>query len=92
MQYDLSVLIPSEADRIAIHRVIYEELCLGKVLNESRASFKEIIDRLVRVGAQGVILGCTEISMLVSRDDSQIPLFDTTAIHSRYAVDWALGS
>ncbi|UCG85341.1 MAG: aspartate/glutamate racemase family protein [Gemmatimonadota bacterium] len=90
--YNLNVLIPSEADRTVIHRVIYDELCLGNVLNESRELFKEIIDRLVHVGAQGVILGCTEISMLVSDDDSQVPLFDTTAIHARYAVDWALGN
>lgn len=89
--YHVNVLIPAEPDRAAIHRIIYDELCLGTLLDGSRDSFRGVIDRLVHAGAQGVILGCTEISLLVSPADSQVPLFDTAAIHSRYAADWALG-
>jgi len=89
--YQLNVLIPGESDRQLIHRIIYDELCLGEALNESRDVFKETIDRLVSAGAQGVILGCTEISLLVGPEDSRVPLFDTAAIHAQYAVDWALG-
>jgi aspartate racemase len=88
--YQLDVLIPDESDRQVIHKIIYGELCLGEVLNESREVFKQMIDRLVRAGTQGVILGCTEISMLVGPDDSRVPLFDTAVIHAQYAVDWAL--
>jgi len=89
--YQLNVLIPSESDRNTIHRVIYDELCLGKLVDESRDSFRGIIEKLVQDGAEGVILGCTEIAMLVGPNDSAVPLFDTADLHARYAAEWALG-
>ena len=88
--HGLSVLVPDDRDRDEIHRVIYEELCLGQVNESSRGEFRRIIASLGRAGAQGVVLGCTEISMLVSPADVQLPLYDTTEIHARAAVDWAL--
>jgi aspartate racemase len=89
-QHHLDVLIPDDADREVVHRVIYEELVLGLVRDASRAEYRRIIQRLVDQGAQGVILGCTEISMLVGPSDSPVPLFDTTSIHARKAAEWAL--
>jgi aspartate racemase len=74
-----------------VNRVIYEELCLGKVVEESRKQFQQIIHDLKTRGVEGVILGCTEISLLIKQEDSPIPLFDTTAIHAQAAVDFALG-
>ena len=73
-----------------IHKVIYDELCLGIVNDASRDQYTEIIDHLVKKGAEGVILGCTEIGLLIKKDDSQIPVFDTTVIHAEAAVDYAL--
>jgi aspartate racemase len=90
-RHHLDVLIPDDADREVVHRVIYEELVLGLVRDSSRAEYRRIIHRLVEQGAQGVILGCTEISMLVGPSDSPVPLFDTTSLHARKAADWALG-
>ncbi len=89
-RHHLDVLIPDEPDRGIVHRVIYEELVLGMVRNGSRAEYRRIIQRLVDRGAQGVILGCTEISMLVGPSDSPVPLFDTTSIHARKAAEYAL--
>jgi aspartate racemase len=89
--HGLRVLVPSEAGRDTVHKVIYEELCLGKVREDSRAAFRRIIEELVEGGAEAVILGCTEISMLVRAEDSPVPIFDTTEIHARKAVEWALG-
>ena len=89
--FGLDVLVPNEQDMDVIHRVIYAELCLGKISCESRKKYLDIIDRLQGEGAQGVILGCTEIGLLVKQTDSEIPLFDTTDIHARAAVDFALG-
>jgi aspartate racemase len=89
-QHHLDVLIPDDADRGVVHKIIYQELCLGLVRDVSRAEYRRIIHRLVDQGAQGVILGCTEISLLVGQSDSLIPLFDTTAIHARKAAEWAL--
>jgi aspartate racemase len=89
-QHHLDVLIPDDADRGVVHKIIYEELCLGLVRDASRAEYRRIIQRLVDQGAQGVILGCTEISMLVGQSDSPVPLFDTTAIHASKAAEWAL--
>jgi aspartate racemase len=86
----LDVFVPDAADRAVIHRVIFEELVLGKVEASSRRVFREIIARQVADGAQGVILGCTELPMLVKREDSVVPLFDTTEIHALAAVDFAL--
>jgi aspartate racemase len=88
--YDLDVFIPPEDGRTIVNRVIYEELCLGKVVEESRNHFQQIIHDFNRGGVEGVILGCTEISLLINQEDSPLPLFDTTAIHARAAVDFAL--
>lgn len=87
----LQVLIPGEADRETVHRVIYDELCLGQVSPASRVVFRKIMADLSARGAQGVILGCTEIALLVDQTDAAVPLFDTTRIHALKAVDWALG-
>jgi aspartate racemase len=89
-QHHLDVLIPDDADRGVVHKIIYEELCLGWVCDASRAEYRRIIQRLVDQGAQGVILGCTEISLLVGPSDSSVPIFDTTSIHARKAAEWAL--
>ena len=88
--FALSVLLPDQVDRDLIHRVIYDELCLGQVRDESRVLFADIIGKLVRRGAKGVILGCTEISMLVGARDSTVPLFDTTRLHAQYIAEWSL--
>ncbi len=89
-QHGLEVLIPEEEDRQIVHRIIYEELCLGVIRPASRAEYRRIIRQLERQGAEGVILGCTEITLLVGEEDSRVPIFDTTAIHARAAADYAL--
>ena len=89
-QHGLRVLIPKQEERDVVHRIIYEELCLGRVLPESRAAYRRIISDLVTKGAEAVILGCTEISLLVGQQESRVPLFDTTSIHARKAAEWAL--
>lgn len=88
--HGLQVIVPNTEDRDAIHRIIYEELCLGIVLPESRSEYRRIIESLASQGAEAIILGCTEISLLVSQRDSGVPLFDTTAIHARAAAEEAL--
>jgi aspartate racemase len=88
--YGLEVLIPDEAERQVIHGILYNELCLGQIKDASRDVFKEIIRRLQGRGAQGIILGCTEIPLIVKPEDSGLPLFDTTALHAKAAVDLAL--
>jgi aspartate racemase len=87
----LEVLIPSEADRREVHRVIYEELVAGKFEPISRQIYREVIARLVERGAEAIVLGCTEIMLLVDQTDSAVPLFDTTSLHALAAVDLALG-
>ena len=87
----VEALVPPAADRTIVHRVIYEELGLGHVRDESRAQYLRIIDGLVREGAQGVILGCTEIPMLVGPGDVAVPVFDTTRIHATSSAEWAMG-
>jgi aspartate racemase len=89
-RHGLEVITPRLEDREIIHRVIYEELCLGKVIDESRAQYRRVMADLVRQGAQAVILGCTEISLLVGPKDSAVPLFDTTMIHAHKAAERAL--
>ena len=89
-QHGLTVLTPLEPDRNAVHHIIYEELCLGKVIKESRTAYRRIMADLVAQGAQAIILGCTEISLLVDQRDAAVPLFDTTYIHARGAAEWAL--
>lgn len=86
----LQVLIPEDDARAEVHRIIYEELCQGKVLDDSRAYYRQVIESLTAQGAEGVILGCTEIGLLIAQTDSPIPVFDTTAIHAEAAVDFLL--
>ena len=89
-RHKLQVVIPNAADRDLVHRVIYGELCLGTVNADSRNEYCRIIAGLVAQGAEAVILGCTEISLLIGPDDSTVPLFDTTALHASQAAAWAL--
>ena len=86
----IRVLIPKETDRVIVNTVIYNELCLGQIIDESRARYKKIIEDLIEQGAEGIILGCTEIGLLVKPEDSKVPLFDTTLIHAIGAVNYAL--
>jgi aspartate racemase len=88
--HGIHVLVPDAEDRAYVNRVIYDELVAGKILPASRAGFQAVIDRLVSRGAQGIILGCTEIPLLVSETDVGVPLFDTTAIHAEAALRYAL--
>ncbi len=88
--HGLSVLVPSAPDREIVHRIIYEELVAGKVLPASRKAYRAIIARLIEDGAEAVILGCTEIMLLVQPDDSSVPIFDTTALHANAAIEMAL--
>lgn len=89
-KYDLEVLTPDAADRADIHRIIYEELCLGSVREASRQVYLHIVEKLRTQGAEAIILGCTEIGMLISDEHTDLPLLDTTAIHAETAVDYAL--
>jgi len=89
--HGLDVLVPGPDDRDLVHRVIYDELVLGVVTDESRAAYREVIARLVEAGAEGVIYGCTEIELLVGPEDSAVPTFPTTRLHAEAAVDYALG-
>lgn len=89
-RHGLAVLTPDADDRAAVHRIIYEELVAGRVLDASREAYRAVIARLVERGAQAIILGCTEIMLLVRTEDSPVPLFDTTAIHADAAVEAAL--
>ena len=89
-RHGLRVIVPNAEDRDTIHRIIYDELCLGVVLPESRSEYRCIMESLAAQGAQAIILGCTEISLLVSQQDARVPLFDTTAIHARAAAAQAL--
>jgi len=88
--YGLTVLVPNEADRKIVHNVIYKELCLGNSLPASKIEYLRIIEFLANQGAEAVILGCTEIGMLVEQTDTEITLLDTTYIHAQKAVEWAI--
>jgi aspartate racemase len=90
-KHHLSVLIPGEQQREVVHRIIYQELCLGVIKEESRLQYTRVIQELVHSGAQGIILGCTEIELLVKPEDSPVQIFPTTRIHAEAAVDYALG-
>ena len=90
-QHGIEVMVPDADDRDLVHRVIYEELCLGRIEQASRQAYRDVMRRLVERGVQGIILGCTEISMLVGDEDASVPLFDTTAIHAEAAAALALG-
>jgi aspartate racemase len=89
-KFDLEVLVPDAPEREEIHRVIYDELCVGRTLQSSRATYEDIIESLIARGAQGIILGCTEISLLVEPAQLKVPAFDTTRLHAEYAALWAL--
>jgi aspartate racemase len=88
--HGLGVLVPDETDRAFVHEVIYDELCLGIVREPSRDGYREVIGRLVEAGAQGIVLGCTEIELLITEEDSPVPVFPTTRLHVEAAVDRAL--
>ncbi|MNI62647.1 Aspartate racemase [compost metagenome] len=89
-KYGIEVVTPVAVDRDIVHRIIYEELCLGKIRDASRDEYRRIIGDLEQQGAQGIIFGCTEIGLLVSAQDASVPVFDTTAIHARAAAEFAL--
>lgn len=88
--HGLRVVVPETEDREVVHRIIYEELCLGIIKPESRSEYRRVMKCLATQGAQAIILGCTEISLLVDQQDSEVPLFDTTAIHARMAAEESL--
>jgi len=88
--HGIDVVVPEPADRESVHAVIYDELCRGRVLDASRQAYGRIIERLVSRGAEGIVFGCTEISMLVGSADSPVPVFDTTIIHARAAAERAM--
>lgn len=90
-QHGLKVLVPSAEERAAVHSIIYEELCVGVVSDASRAIYQQAITALAQRGAEAVILGCTEITLLIKPQHSALPLLDTTALHAMAAVDFALG-
>lgn len=89
-RHGLEVRVPPESERAEVHRVIYEELVLGRILEGSRAAYRRIVEGLVRDGAEGVILGCTEIGLLLKPGDASVPLFDTALIHAEAAAAFAL--
>ncbi len=91
-RHGLKVLIPDAPDRAEVHRVIYEELVQGRIEVASRETYRAIIARLVDRGAEAIILGCTEIMLLVRSEDSAVPLFDTTTVHAEAAADLALSA
>ncbi|MBB3131231.1 aspartate racemase [Paenibacillus rhizosphaerae] len=86
----IQVIVPNRDDREAVNQIIYEELCLGKIHQESREYYKKVIQGLIESGAEGIILGCTEIGLLVKPEDAEVPLFDTTYIHACEAVNMSI--
>lgn len=88
--HQIEVVTPDEADRVIVHRIIYEELCLGIVNDASREEYRQIIAKLELQGVEGIILGCTEITLLVGAADASVPVFDTTAIHALAAAEFSL--
>lgn len=88
--YGLEVVVPNESDRKRVHEIIYNELCLGQINQDSRQTYLRIVNDLAAAGAEGVILGCTEIGMLITQSHTDVSLYDTTAIHAAKAVEWAL--
>ncbi|MGE7839874.1 aspartate/glutamate racemase family protein [Lysinibacillus sp. NPDC093712] len=89
-QFGINVIVPNDEERTVINRIIYEELCLGKIDATSKETYLQVIANLVKSGAQGIILGCTEIGLLIQQEDVSVPVFDTTIIHALAAVDKAL--
>lgn len=90
-KYQTEVLIPNNEERPIVHDIIYHELCLGNIKQESKQKYLTIINNLINQGAEGIILGCTEIPLLIKPEDVPVPIYDTTMIHAYAAVDWALG-
>lgn len=88
--FGIEVVLPSADQRTVVHNVIYKELCVGEINDISRKIYQDIIDSLAAQGAQAVILGCTEIALLISANDTDVPIYDTTAIHAQAAVNFAL--
>jgi len=88
--YGVAVIIPDETDRQSVNQIIFDELCLGQIHSSSRKAYLDVIDRLQARGAEAVILGCTEIAMLISDNDTAMPLYDTTTLHARHATGWSL--
>jgi aspartate racemase len=86
----IKVMVPNDNDREIVNKIIYEELCLGKIQQTSRDYYKKVIRGLIETGAEGIILGCTEIGLLIKPEDSDVPLFDTTHIHALEAVNMSL--
>lgn len=89
-RFGIDVLVPGQDERERVHRIIYDELCLGRVRDASRQTYLEIIEALRQAGAEAVILGCTEIALLVQQAQTAVPLYDTTALHAAAAVDFIL--
>jgi len=89
-KHGLDVVIPDEGERQIVHNVIYNELCTGEIKQSSKEQLKKIIQDLVSHGAEGIILGCTEIPLLIKQEDVEVPLFDTTTIHATAAVEYAM--
>ena len=89
-RHNLEIIIPNTEAREVVHRIIYDELCMGEIKPSSKTKYLEIIERLAKEGAEGIILGCTEIGLLIKEDDVRVPLFDTTRIHALAAVEYAL--
>jgi aspartate racemase len=89
-RHGLEVIVPADEERQTVHQIIYDELCLGEIRQASKEKYVGIMDNLVRRGAQGIILGCTEIGLLIRTEDASVPVFDTTEIHAEAAVEYAL--
>ncbi|UYI45931.1 aspartate/glutamate racemase family protein [Vibrio natriegens] len=91
-KFGIEVVVPTVDEQTVVHDIIYQELCLGEIKSKSRDSYVQIIANLHEQGAQAVILGCTEIALLVKQSDTSVPLYDTTEIHAARGVEWALGN
>ena len=89
-KFGIEVIVPDDDDRTVVHDVIYKELCLGEIKASSKKQYLDIVKRLKDQGAEAVIMGCTEITLLISQQDTNVPLYDTTAIHAEEAVTWSL--
>ncbi len=88
--FGIEVLVPLAEERTEVNRIIYEELCLGKIEQTSKDYYLQVIENLVQLGAQGIILGCTEIGLLIKQEDVNVPVFDTTLLHAQAAVNMAI--
>ena len=89
-KFGIEVLVPNDDDRTVVHDVIYKELCLGEIKPSSKQQYLDIVKRLHEQGAEAVIMGCTEITLLIGQQDTSVPLYDTTAIHAEEAVNWSI--